>query len=363
MRHNNSGKTRLGFMAAIAAGLLATSCGEADFKIKGEIYGADNQPVVLEKSDFYGRWIAIDSTRTSRNGSFSIKRPAPAAPEVFRLSINDKFLYVPIDSTETVTITSSLDKFGTEFTLTGSQKAETLEQFEKEVMAIPANISTDSLNALKKQIYSKYLMNAQGSVVSYYILTKVVNGKPLFDPENNNDVRYFAAVATGFKQLRPDDPRTALLEQTSLQGLKKINLNSGKRLEIAAEEINIVEIELPDEKGNNKKLSETVGNGKPTVVAFSLLTHPDSPALNIELSKLYNSRSINIYQVSLDPDQYAWREAATNLPWITVFDADGEYSKFAARYNVSTLPVYFIYDANGDLVDRASTLDELKKKI
>ena len=350
-------------MCAMACGLLITSCREADFKIKGEIYGADDKSVVLEKSDFYGRWIAIDSTRTNSNGSFTIKRPAPAAPEVFRLSIDDRFLYVPIDSTETVTITSSLDKFGTEFTLTGSQKAETLEHFEKDVMGIPANITTDSLNAIKKQIYAKYLMNAQGSVVSYYILTKVVNGKPLFDPQDNNDVKYFAAVATGFKQMRPDDPRTALLEQTSMQGLKRMNQNSGKRLEIEAEEINIVEIELPDENGNNRKLSETVGNGKPTVVAFSLLTHPDSPAVNLELSKLYNSRNINIYQVSLDPDQYAWREAAKNLPWITVFDADGEYSKFASRYNVSTLPVYFIYSAGGDLIDRANNLDELKKKI
>lgn len=363
MRQDKTCKTKILLFSAIASGLLLTSCGGADFKINGEISGADNQPVTLEKSDFYGRWIAIDSTRTSSSGSFSIKRPAPAAPEVFRLSVGDKFLYVPIDSTETVNVTSSLDKFGTEFTLTGSQKAETLERFEKEVMALSPNLPSDSLERFKKQIYSKYLMNEQGSVVSYYILTKVVNGKPLFDPQDNNDVKYFAAVATGFKHMRPDDPRTALLEQTSMQGLKRANLNSGKRLEIEAEELTIIDIELPDENGKNRKLSETVGNGKPTVLSFSLLTHPDSPALNLELSKLYNSRGINVYQVSLDPDQYAWREAAKNLPWTTVYDADGEYSKNAMRYNVSTLPVYFIYSSNGELIDRASSIDELRKKL
>ncbi|MBD5358004.1 MAG: hypothetical protein HDR88_13520 [Bacteroides sp.] len=365
MSNNFFDISKANFLMAVAVGMFATSCGNADFKIKGEIYGADNQSVVLEKSDFHGRWIAIDSTRTSSTGAFSISRPSPAAPEVFRLSVGDKFLYVPIDSTETITVTSSLEKFGSEFTLTGSQKAETLEKFEKDVMALPAGISQDSLNAFKRQVYAKYLMNSQGSVVSYYILTKYIGNTPLFDPTNHEDVKYFAAVATGFQQERPDDPRTALLEQTSKDALRRKNSAIGKRLEIAAEELKVMEIDLPDENGVNKKLSDFVGKGKPTVVIFSLLTHPDSPALNLELSKIYKSRggNINFYQVSLDPDQYAWRDAAKNLPWTTVFDPDGEYSNAARSYNVFNFPTFFIYSSAGELSDRAATINELRKKL
>ncbi len=117
--------------ASLLISAFATSCGNDDFKIKGEIYGAENRSVVLAKSDFHGRWVAIDSARVSSSGAFSISRPAPAAPEIFRVEIDGRFIYVPIDSTETVTLTSSLDKFGTEFTLSGSQKAEALERFEK----------------------------------------------------------------------------------------------------------------------------------------------------------------------------------------------------------------------------------------
>lgn len=363
MKQNFAYLSKVNLMAAFAACLFTTSCNQDDFNIKGEIYGADSKAVVLEKSDFSGRWVAIDSTRISSTGAFSIKRPAPAAPEVFRLSMGDKFIYVPIDSTETITVTSSIDKFGTEFTLTGSQKAETLEKFEKDVMSLQTGISPDSLNSFKKQVYAKYLMNAQGSVVSYYILTKFIGDKPLFNPQNDNDVKYFAAVATGFRELRPDDPRTALLEQTSMDALKRKNSSSGRKLELQAEELSVLEIDLPDENGANKKLTDLVGKGKPTVVIFSLLTHPDSPALNIELAKLYNSRGINFYNVSLDPDQYAWRDAAKNLPWVTVFDPDGEYSKAALKYNVSDLPTFFIYSSGGELVDRASNIDELKKKL
>lgn len=347
----------------IASSLLLAACSEPSFKIKGEISGADNQSVLLEKSDFLGRWIVVDSTRTSSDGSFSISRPAPAAPEIFRLDLDNRYIYIPVDSIETLTVTSSLDKFGTEFSVTGSEKAEALTRFEKEVHALPADISPDSLDSFKRNVFTKYMRDSQGSIVTYYILTKVKDNKPLFDPDT--DYKYFAAVATGFKAMRPDDPHTALLETTSVNAIKKRNAGKGTQLQIDAEELTMLEIELPDENGQNRKLSELVGNGKPTVVMFTLLTHPDSPAANIELSKIYNryGGNINFYQVSLDPDQYAWRDAARNLPWITVFDADGEYSKAARMYNVSNIPAFFIYDRKGDLSERALNIDDLSKKL
>lgn len=353
-----------GFAAvALVFGVLSTSCGKDNFKIKGEIQGADDQSVILEKSDFHGRWVAIDSTRTTSGGSFSISRPAPAAPEIFRIEVGGKFIYVPVDSTETITVTSSLEKFGTDFSLTGSQKAEMLERFEKEVIALPADIDPDSLESFRRNVYTKYIRDGQGSIVSYYILTKIVGDKALFNPDR--DYKYFAAVANGFKQLRPDDPRTALLENTTIEAQKRRNRENGQAYRIEAEELTMIDIELPDENGKNKKLSDMVGNGKPTVVIFSVLTHPDSPAVNIELSKLYSSMggNVNFYQVSLDPDQYTWRDAARNLPWTTVFDADGEYSTAARSYNVSTLPTYFVYTSQGELKARAATVDALRKEL
>lgn len=347
----------------LASSLLFAACGEPSFKIKGEIEGADKQSILLEKSDFYGRWIIVDSTRTSSSGSFSISRPAPAAPEIFRLDIDNRYIYLPVDSVETLTVSSSLKDFGSVYTVTGSEKAEALTRFEKEVQALPSNISADSLESFKRGIFSKYMKDAQGSIVSYYILTKVKDNKPLFDPDA--DFKYFAAVATGFKAMRPNDPHTALLEQTSVNAIKKRNADNGLKLQIEAEELAILDIDLPDENGKNRKLSEFVGNGKPTVVMFTLLTHPDAPSTNLELSKIYNrfGGNVNFYQVSLDPDQYAWRDAAKNLPWITVFDADGEYSKAARSYNVSDIPAYYIYNRSGELAARAESIEDLSKKL
>lgn len=349
--------------ALMLSSLLLPSCSEPSFKIKGEIYGAEDKSLVLEKSDFHGNWVAIDSTRTSSNGSFSISRPAPAAPEIFRLSLGDRFVYFPVDSTETLTLSSSLDDFGAKYSLTGSENAENMSRFDMEVTSLPKDISVDSLDSFKRNVYMRYLRDAQGSVVSYYVLTKVIDGKPLFNPAD--DYKYFAAVATGFRQMRPDDPRTGLLESTTMEQLKRRNADAGNRLVVEAEEVKVLEIDLPDEDGTNRRLSDMVGKGKAVVVMFTLLTHPDSPALNIELKRLHDryAGSVDFYQVGIDGDLYTWREAARNLPWTTVFDPDGQYSRYLRTYNVADIPTFFIYNRQGELTDRAENLDQLSRRL
>ncbi len=210
--------------------------------------------MLLEKSDFMGRWVIVDSTRTSSNGSFSISRPAPAAPEIFRLDIDNRYIYLPVDSIETLTVTSTLKDFGTDFSVTGTEKAEALTRFEKEVHALPANISADSLEAFKRNVYSKYMRDTQGSIVSYYILTKIRDNKPLFDTATQG-YKYFAAVATGFKELRPNDPHTALLENTSVNAIKKRNSGRGAHLQIEAEELTMLDSDLGDVYVNDRKHS------------------------------------------------------------------------------------------------------------
>ncbi len=48
-----------------------------------------------------------------------------------------------------------------------------------------------------------YIRDGQGSIVSYYVLTKTHGGKALFDPEDPSDTKYYAAVATQFQEFRP----------------------------------------------------------------------------------------------------------------------------------------------------------------
>lgn len=348
-------------MAAVAA--MTTACSEPTFKVSGEVEGADGKSLVLEKSDFHGRWIPLDSVKVSDSGKYSIEADAPASPEIYRLSLGDSFIYFPVDSIESLTVNSSAKAFGTDFSISGSDQAEKLATFEKELMALNSSDAAKT-EAFKRDVYNKYLREARGSILSYYVLTKIVDGKPLYDPMSDTDAKYYAAVATSFQEFRPNDPHTGMLRQVSLDAMSRKNNAKGVRRVVEAEEITLIDIDLPDETGKNVKLSQVAKQGTPTILIFSMMNQPESPAFNLALSELYTKLGgrVNFYHIAFDADQYAWREAARNLPWTTVIDPSGQTSDALVKYNVGALPAFFIYNSAGSLSDRAIDLADLQKK-
>ncbi len=346
----------------LCALVFAASCSEKKMEVRGEIYGAEDKSVVLEKSDYSGIWIPLDSTRVDSRGQFSISTPAAAAPEIYRLVLDGRYIYFPVDSTETVTVTSSAREFGREFTLSGSAQAERMAAFEKAL--IHANLShPDSAEAFKRTVYTDYIKESRGSVLSYYVLTKVLqDGSPLFDSEDPEDARYFAAVATQFSEFRPDDPRGRMLKEVSLRAMRNRNSARGKKTVIRANELKVLDIALTDENNQTARLSDRTGKGHPVLVVFAMMNTSDSPVFNRELERFRQSHpGVDIYHISFDDDQYAWRDAARNLPWTTVIDAGGLSSSALRDYNVTSLPAFFIYDSAGDLQDRAESFEQLSK--
>ncbi|MDE6295370.1 MAG: redoxin domain-containing protein [Muribaculaceae bacterium] len=350
----------LAVLTLLSAGLSA--CSDPTFKVTGEIEEADGGHVVLEKADHAGYWIAIDSASVNASGRFTIKSHAPSAPEIYRLKYNDGYVYIPIDSVETIHLSAPASNFATDYRLSGSENAENMERFEKELISFtPHANNPDSVTAFKRHIYSHYLQGSNGSIVSYYILTKVVDDKPLFG--DAADDKYFAAVATAFRQYRPDDPRTALLESVATRLRRERNTNNGRRKVIQAAEARLVDIELTDEDGNTIKLSD-YAVGKPTLLMFCQLTDPETPAINAKLRTRADRGAFKVYQVGMDADRLQWRNSAKNLPWATLFGgAPEDVARIAQSYMVAQLPAYFIIDANGNLTSRAATLNEALDKL
>lgn len=349
--------------AAIMGATFLSGCSDPKFKVEGTLEGADNEKIVLEKADYSGVWQIVDSTRTDSDGRFSISHIAPDAPEIYRLGAGDQWVYIPVDSTETVTLTAPLSAMATRFTLSGSSGAEQLEKFEKEVHALGSNPDEAKLKEFRRGVYSRYLQDARGSVVSYYILTKTLDGHPLFDASDPDGARYVAAVASSFKEFRPDDPRTAMLENVARNGIRKRRESRGITNVIEADALGFFDMSLHDENGKEVKLSEVAGHGRKTLLVFSLMTHPDSPELNRRLREIATQKNVAIYHISYDPDQYEWHEGAKTLPWTTVYDPEGENSPRLRQYNVSVLPTVFVIDADGQLSTRIEDMATLGSKI
>lgn len=351
-------------IAALASAILVGCGREAKFKVEGNVAGGAGKSLVLSKADFVGRWIDVDSVRIADDGSFSIASISPASPEIYRLSLDGNYIYLPVDSVETLVLETAAADYGRKFTLSGSPNATKIADFD--MLAQNLNMADSAaLDKFKKEVYTSYIQNSQGSIVSYYVLTKFIGDKPLFDPENPVDAKYYAAVATQYEQFNPGDPHGKMVKEASLRAMRKHNTAQGKRRVLQASELKVIDINLPDENGKNVKLSDIVGKGKPVAVIFGMMNAKESPAFNRELAAIHTrlGGKALFYHVSLDADTYAWRDAARNLPWTTVLDVNGTTSTALVDYNVGALPAFFIYNAAGDLVDRADTLADFEKKI
>ena len=346
--------------------ILFAACRHNGFQIEGELTNAKDSLIVLEKPDFTGNWVIVDSARIPASGKFTFKGEALQNPEIFRLSIGNRYVYLPIDSIETIAVKGNASDFGAKTVLTGSKDAEKMSKFETDLAASIPSLTTEKARSdFKRRLFSDYLQNNRGSIIGYYILTKTIDGKPLFNPIDPVDYKYFAAVATDFKMFAPDDPRTALMEEITIEAMKRRNSEKGLQRVIEAEELNLLEISLPDENGVDRKLSEVASHGRPTIVIFSLMNEPESPEVNRGIASLYNkfAGGVNIYHVSLDSDLHAWRQAAANLPWTTVIDMDGAQSANVRTYNVSRMPAFYIYDAAGNLVNSTTEIEKVPSLI
>ena len=67
--------------------------------------------------------------------------------------------------------------------------------------------------------------------------------------------------------------------------------------------------------------------------------------------------------MSLDDNEYAWKEAAKNLPWITVLNDISKGSQPVRDYNVTALPTAFIIDRDGELVSRINSPEQLEASV
>lgn len=351
-------------LAVVGVAASLTACNGNTFTIEGNVENADDMSLILERG-INGRWVALDSVRTSASGDFSIDFEAPTAPEIYRLRLDDKFVYFPIDSLETITLKSSVEQFGKSFSLAGSDQAVKMMNFDLEANTLTADTDSATLRNFKRKVFGEIIKDGQASILSYYVLNKTINGKYLFDPTDPFDIRIYAAVATAYKQYKPNDPHTAMLEDVALLAMRQRNINEGRQRVVEAEEVSMIDIELKDVNGEVRKLSDFTNQGKPTVVIFSLLTDEQSPEMNREIAKIYeaNKDRVNFYQVCLDYDQLAWKNAAVNLPWIVVYDPDGAESRYNAKYNVQTLPAVYIYNAKGELSAQATSFADLANKL
>ena len=372
--------------ALVVAALGACSSGP-QFKIEGEVTGADGKMLYLEASALEGI-VPMDSVKLDGDGSFTFKGERPASPEFYRLRVEDKVINLSVDSTETLTVEAPYENFATDYTVTGSANCEKIKELTLKQTRLQSRVDELSaamnaralgvddfqdslavlLKAYKDEVKINYIFSAPNTAAAYFALFQKLNNYLIFDPLNSKeDIRCFAAVATSLNQHFPHADRSKNLCYIVIKGMKNTRARQQQVVEVpetTVQETGVIDIDLRDLEGNVHRLSDL--KGKVVILDFTIYQSAVSASHNYMLRDLYDkyaAQGLQIYQVSLDADEHYWKTTADNLPWICVRDGNGIYSSYATAYNVQNVPTLFLVSRANELVSRSETIKDLEKEV
>lgn len=375
--------------AIMMAVLSLASCTGKKFHLSGNISDANDSLLYFENMSLNGP-VTVDSVKLGKDGSFSFDEDAPGNPEFYRLRIANQIINIAVDSTEHITVKASYPTMSSQYDVQGSNECSKIKELalmqmnlQSQINALASNPNVpyqaegDSiqhlLNAYKNTVKMQYIFKEPMRAYAYYALFQTVyvgnQTALIFDPRSKKeDVQVFAAVATSWDTYYPGSERGKNLHNIAIEGMKNVRIIQAERNQtIDASKVNtsgIIEIALPDNKGNVRKLTSL--KGKVVLLDFHVFASQGSTARIMKLREIYNkyhARGLEIYQVSLDPDKHFWKESVAALPWICVHDDDGTNSSYAAQYNVQTVPTFFLIDRQNVLQKRDTQISDLNAAI
>lgn len=273
------------------------------------------------------------------------------------------------------------------YTVEGSENCAVIKELAMKQMALQAQIiaiqnnamlgldaTRDSImkiiDAYKNDVKMNYIFKDPMKSSSYFALFQTIGNSLIFNPrQNEDDIKVFAAVATSWDVYHPDAVRGKNLHNITIEGMKNIRIVQNKMAKQGIDPSritvsNIIDVTLLDNKGKARSLTDLKGNV--VLLDFHVFGTKESTKRIMKLREIYNKyhdRGLEIYQVSLDPDEHFWKTQTAALPWISVRDPQGLNSRNLSSYNVQSLPTFFLVDRSNVLYKRDAQIQDLDAEI
>lgn len=351
--------------------LLGVGCTNTHSKFiaEGTIANAQGQMLYLEEVGT-GDIFALDSVRLDQQGNFRFEYRGAYYPMFYRVRLGGSSIPFAADSATYIKIQSDATNFFQGYTL---PEADQYNQQIRDISLYRHNTDRriDSIlglytagrlglteaqqeverlaDKLKHQFTSRYIYVDPKSPSAYYALFQRKGSAAYFSPEESEDARAFAAVATAYDTYYKNAPYTPFLKEIALKAMA-LERASRERATVMADTsmrqglriLDYPDIVLKDNSGKERKLSEVAQAG-PVLLSFTSYSAQWSPILVTSLRAAQQKKpELQIYEVSIDSDRYLWENAVRTLPWICVNDPEGTSLR---TYNVSTLPTFFYINA------------------
>jgi peroxiredoxin len=364
------------FMIVLLAALAGLSCSSTRTEIRGHISGGGEIKLTLERLDV-NRTSLVDSLKTAKDGSFSISFPLEE-PELYILK-NEKgaLINLLVFPGDRITVNSSLDSFGKEYEISGSEESEGIRMLVEHLEQ--TRLTLDSLESVagsigdpedprfelvkntyaqaiikQKRFTIKYLVEHLGSLSSVYALYQKYDDETLV-LNQASDLQYFKAVADSLENSHPNSSLSlslrADIEQREAEFEETAKLNS--LLDRADEVSGLLDLSIPDRNGREIALSSL--KGKVTLISFWASGNNASIQALLQLQstyRKYHEQGFEVYAISLDNNKISWMNAIdfNEFNWINVSELSFPESRAALLYNITQLPTNFLINRDGDIV-------------
>lgn len=350
--------------------LAITSCGKTGVPgIEGAVSDADGQTIYLE-SAVMNNWTVVDSASLDAAGKFSLSpAEAPTVPSVYRLRLGNEYVYVPVDSVETVSVTANGKNFGRDYKLSGNIYADGFVAVDSLVNEATARLGGGAYSdATMKEALARIINTDTTCLVSYYAIGKTIGGNPIFSVLDKKDLRVLANAANNYSRFRPNDPRAEELKNRWITGRRVSGATPTESVEMQADVAGRPKVELKryDATGKMHDFDKTVTRGGVTLLSLTRYDTEYSQPLTVALTKAYDayhSQGLEIYQVSYEPDEVAWKRSAQNMPWIAVWNSPTDGLDALVAYNadpINGVPSTFVFNRDGELVARVNDPAQLQ---
>ncbi len=381
-------KTIPALCAALLAAMAVASCGGKKFRVEGNIKQAADSVLYFENVSLDGP-VAVDSVKLSADGAFSFSDDAPAAPEFYRLRIAGQIINLSVDSTENIRVTADYPTMSTNYTVEGSEDCATIKELALQQIELQSAIDRIAKNpslgydavmdsmakvieTYKNHVKRNYIYRQPMKASSYFALFQTLGNRLIFNPrESKEDIKAFAAVATSWDTFHPNSLRGENLHNIAIEGMKNVRIIQNKIAQSQrgidpskVNTTNIIEVALRDNHGTLRRLTDM--KGRVVLLDFHVFGADGSTQRIMQLREIYNkyhSRGLEIFQVSLDPDEHFWKTQTAALPWICVHDDDAMNSGLLVQYNIRRLPTFFLVDRNNVLFKRDSQIKDVDAAI
>ena len=372
--------------------LFFTSCNNNKIEIKGTITNGEGSEVSFKELLVDGTK-DIEKIKLTKKGTFKIKTESDIPRFYYLILSTDNFITLLLNPGDKVEIKANATDLKNAQIL-GSKQSQQLQMLTDRLNTTKKTLDSLTSEYVKfsnadiyekniaklNQEYSGAVDNLRDSSIAFILenLDNMASIMVLYqkiDDENfvlykNRDLQYIKLVSEALEKKYPESPHVKALVADRENLFKKYNqvLTQKKVEELAKTKkvSGIPDITLPDNKGDS--ISLTSLNTRYKLLCFWATWSQESIQQNlqlIDLYKKYHNKGFEIYMVSLDTKEDAWKKAVQfdQLPWINVIDINGRNSYFAKVYNVRTLPTSYLINSDDDIVSVNPGIKEISSTL